>query len=139
MQRLVQGYSDLGKAIGPPGSQHSYYDISGTGQMFSSAHDLAIFMAACLDGTRADTPLREALQMTQREMFRVNEKFGQAMAWETVHLDGEVVDKPGGLNNASGYIGLVPARKIGVLLLANRAEFPHEIARYQVLPALARL
>jgi beta-lactamase class C len=139
MQRVVQGYSDLGTAIGPPGNQHSYYDFSGTGQMFSSAHDLAIFMAACLDGTRADTPLRAALQMTQREMFRVNEKFGQAMAWETVHLDGEVVDKPGGLNNASGYIGLVPARRIGVLLLANRAEFPHEIARYQVLPALARL
>ena len=76
---------------------------------------------------------------TRREAFRVSDKFGQAMAWENIHLDGvEIVDKPGGLNNASAYIGLVPARGIGIVLLANRGNFPHENARYQVLPALAR-
>jgi beta-lactamase class C len=140
MPRLVQGYSDRGMAIGPPGDQQSYFDFPGTGQMFSSARDLAIFMSACLDGTGADAQLAQALQMTQHEMFRSSEKFGQAMAWETVHLDeGIVVDKPGGLNNASSYMGLVPARRIGILLLANRGEFPHEIARYKVLPALSRL
>ena len=83
--------------------------------------------------------LRQALQMTQHETFRATEKFGQAMAWENVHLnDVDVVDKPGGLNNASGYIGLVPAHKLGIVLLANRSNFPHEIARYRVLPELAR-
>jgi beta-lactamase class C len=62
------------------------------------------------------------------------------MAWETVRLPGvTVVDKPGGLNNASGYIGLVPAQRIGIVLLANRGEYPHEIARYKILPALAHL
>ena len=102
--------------------------------------DLAIFLAACLDGNTGDPQLREALQMTQREIFRVNEEFGQAMAWENVEVDGiGIVDKPGGLNNASAYIGLVPAQRIGVVLLANRGEFPHEIVRYRVLPALARL
>src|SRR6266704_3194302 len=35
MQRVVQGYSDQGMAIGPPGNQQSYYDFAGTGQMFS--------------------------------------------------------------------------------------------------------
>jgi beta-lactamase class C len=61
------------------------------------------------------------------------------MAWEDIDL-GEVaiVDKPGGLNNASAYVGLVPARRIGLLLLANRGEFSHEIGRYHILPALAR-
>ena len=140
MQRVVQGYSDQGMAIGPPGNQQSYYDFAGTGQMFSTARDLAIFMAACLDGEVADPQLHEALQMTQREMFRISQKYGQAMAWENIDVDGVgVVDKPGGLNNASAYVGLVPARKVGVLLLANRAEFPHEIARYRVLPALSRV
>jgi beta-lactamase class C len=140
MQRAVQGYANSGMPIGPPGDQQSYYDFPGTGQMFSSARDLAIFVAACLGDGVADPQLREALQVTQHEMFRVSDEFGQAMAWETIHLDGlTVVDKPGGLNNASAYIGLVPARKIGVLLLANRADFPHEIARYRVLPALAGL
>ncbi|WP_407174190.1 serine hydrolase [Bradyrhizobium sp. STM 3562] len=140
MQRVVQGYSDKGTAIGPPGSQQSYYDFPGTGQMFSSARDLSIFLSACLDGSAADPQLGQALRMTQKEMFRVSGQFGQAMAWENVDVDGiGIVDKPGGLNNATAYMGLVPARKLGVLLLANRGEFPHEIARYRVLPALARL
>jgi beta-lactamase class C len=140
MQRVVQGYSDQGMPIGPPGGQQSYFDFPGTGQMFSSARDLGLFLAACLDGRSADPQLREALLMTQREMFRADEKFGQAMAWENVHLGGVmVVDKPGGLNNASAYVGMVPARKLGIVLLANRGEYPHEIARYRILPALSRL
>jgi beta-lactamase class C len=140
MQRVVQGYSDQGLPIGPPGDQQSYFDFPGTGQMFSSARDLGLFLAACLDGTSADPQLREALQMTQREIFRADEKFGQAMAWENVHLGGlMVVDKPGGLNNASAYVGMVPSRRLGIVLLANRGEYPHEIARYRILPALSRL
>jgi beta-lactamase class C len=139
LKRVVQGYADTGIAIGPPGNQQSYYDFPGTGQMFSSARDLATFLGACLDGAAIDQQLRQALVMTQRETFHVSEKFGQAMAWENVHLnDVEIVDKPGGLNNASAYIGLVPAHRAGIVLLANSANFPHEIARYSVLPELAR-
>ncbi|WP_194402715.1 serine hydrolase [Bradyrhizobium sp. CCBAU 53351] len=140
MQRAVQGYSDQGAAVGPIGDQQSYFAFPGTGQMFASVRDLATFAAACVDGRTIDPHLREALRMTQREAFRVDEKFGQGMAWETVRLPGvTIVDKPGGLNNASGYIGLVPARRIGIVLLANRGEYPHEIARYKILPALAHL
>jgi len=140
MQRVVQGYSDQGMAIGPIGNQQSYFDFPGTGQMFASARDLAAFAAACVDGRAIDPHLREALRLTQREAFRVDERFGQGLAWETVRVPGvTIVDKPGGLNNASGYIGLVPARRIGIVLLANRGEYPHEIARYKILPELARL
>jgi beta-lactamase class C len=139
LKRVAQGYSDAGIAIGPAGNQQSYYDFPGTGQMFSSARDLATFLGACIDGAAIDPQLRRALLMTQREAFHVTEKFGQAMAWENVHLnDVEIVDKPGGLNNASAYIGLVPAHRAGIVLLANSANFPHEIARYSVLPELAR-
>ncbi|MES5487367.1 serine hydrolase [Bradyrhizobium sp. INPA03-11B] len=140
MQRMVQGYSDQGTPIGPIGNQQSYYDFPGSGQMFSSARDLGILLRACLDGGVVDPELRAALQMTMRESFRVDAKFGQAMAWEHVRLDGvTVIDKPGGLNNASAYVGLVPARRFGIVLLANRGDYPHEIARYRILPALARL
>src|SRR5665213_1011896 len=83
LQRAVQGYGDNGMPIGPPGNQQSYYDFPGTGQMFSSARDLAIFVAACLGDGVTDPQLRDALQMTQRERFRVSEEYGQAMAWET--------------------------------------------------------
>src|SRR5205814_2936250 len=87
LKRVVQGYSDLDQVIRSPGDQQSYYDFPGTGQMFSSARDLAAFLAACIDGEVIDPQLRQALQMTQRETFHVTEKFGQAMAWENVHLN----------------------------------------------------
>jgi len=138
LRETVQGYSHQGMPIGPPGNQQSYYDFPGTGQMFSTARDLSILVAACLDGKVSDPQLREALRMTQHETFHVSPKFGQAMGWENVHLDDvDIVDKPGGLNNASAYIGLVPAKRIGIVLLANRGDFPHENARYRVLPALS--
>jgi len=138
MPHLVQGYSDSGMPIGPPGNQQGYYDFPGTGQIFSSARDLAIFVAACLDGGTADPQLREALRMTQREMFHVRQQFGQAMAWENVDVNGvSIVDKPAGLNNSLYW---TRARsKDRRASLANRGDFPNEIARYRILPALSRL
>ena len=139
LQKAVQGYAEDGTPIGPPGNQQSYFDFPGTGQMFSTARDLVTFMTACIDGKVADPQLREALLMTQAEAFHIDRTFGQAMAWEDINLgDVVIVDKPGGLDNASAYMGLVPARRIGLLLLANRGEFSHEIGRYYILPPLAR-
>jgi beta-lactamase class C len=63
LQKAVQGYSDQGTPIGPPGNQQGYFDFPGTGQMFSSARDLGTLMAACIDGNVADPQLREALRM----------------------------------------------------------------------------
>jgi beta-lactamase class C len=141
LTRAVQGYSLHGEPIGLPGNQQSYFDFPGTGQMFSSARDLAILLAACLDERPIDPQLHEALQLTQREEFRVSPQYGQAMAWEIENPFGvTIVDKPGGLDNASAYIGLVPDRKIGLVILANRGDVhPFEMARSTILPELARL
>jgi hypothetical protein len=61
--------------------------------------------------------------------------------WEVVDVSNtSIVDKPGGLNNASAYIGLVPQSKIGVVFLVNRGEVaPSEVARNRTLPDLARI
>jgi beta-lactamase class C len=141
LQRAVQGYGRDGEAIGLPGNQQSYFDFPGTGQMFSTAHDLARLLAACLGETQIDPQLRQALLATQREEFRVSPQYGQAMAWEIESPFGvTIVDKPGGLDNASAYVGLVPDRKIGIAILVNRGDVhPFEIARSTILPELARL
>jgi beta-lactamase class C len=141
MARTVQGYSQNGEPIGLPGNQQGYFDFSGTGQMFSTARDLSVLLAACLDDGSVSPHLWDALQMTQREAFRVGPQAGQAMAWETIGTDGPtIVDKPGGLNNASAYIGLVPERRIGIVILANRGDMhPFEAARSTILPALSRM
>jgi beta-lactamase class C len=139
MTRTVQGYSAEGMAIGPPGNQQSYYTFPGTGQMFSSARDLALLVTASLNEGSSDPQLRTALQATQREVFRVDAQNAQATAWEINNLGGStIIDKPGGLNNASAYLGLVPEQKLGIVILCNRGDvYPHEIARRTLLPELA--
>ena len=75
--------------------------------------------------------------MTQHEIFRVDEKFGQGMAWETVHLpEVTVVDKPGGLDNAPPISAL--SRRCGSASCqrANRGE-PAPDRPHKILPALA--
>lgn len=142
MRRTVQGYSADGMPIGPPGNQQSYFDFPGTGQMFSSARDLAILVTVSLGGQKVvDPQLGKALQFTQHEFFRVDAQYGQAMAWEIKSTSGPtIIDKPGGLNNASAYVGLVPARKVGLVILSNRGDIhPYDAARTAILPALAKL
>ena len=48
-QRAVQGYDEDGQPVGEPGNLQGYYHWLGTGQMFSSARDMAVFLAANLD------------------------------------------------------------------------------------------
>jgi beta-lactamase class C len=74
-------------------------------------------------------------------VYRINAQYAQALAWEIENAPNlTIVDKPGGLNNASSYIGLVPERKLGVVILINRGDaFPFEAARQAILPQLAQL
>jgi len=141
LRRAVQGYSVDGMPIGGPGNQQSYFDFPGTGQMFSTARDLALFVVAALNEGAGDPELLKALQLTQRLAFRIDDNNAQAMAWEITNWGGvPVTDKPGGLNNASAYMGLVPEHRLGLVILSNRGDvYPFELARRSILPALARL
>jgi beta-lactamase class C len=136
----VQGYGEDGEPIGVPGNQQSYYDFPGTGQMFSSARDLATLLAANLGDGPIDPDLRAAMQLTQRGVFRINPHIAQALAWEVNNFGGPtIVDKPGGIDNASAYIGMVPDRRLGIVILVNRgSRNPYEVARNIILPELTR-
>jgi len=129
--RAVQGYGEDGEPIGQPGDQQTYYDFPGTGQMFSSARDLARFLAANLGDLEIDEAFQQALQRTHRSLFRLGPHHAQAMAWEVEDHNGLlIVDKPGGLNNSSTYIGMVPSSKLGIVILLNRGnQHPFELGR----------
>ena len=139
LSRAVQGYDEDGEPVGQPGDQQTYYDFPGTGQMFSSARDLVRLLAANLGELEIDEALQQALQFSHRSLFRVGPHTAQAMAWEVDDHHGLVtVDKPGGLNNSSTYIGMVPSQKLGIVILLNRGnQHPHEIGR-QLLLEIAR-
>jgi beta-lactamase class C len=131
MERAVQGYDAEGAPIGGPGEQESFYDFPGTGQMFSSARDLAVFLAANLGELPIDRSLKEAMQLAHRGVFRTEPDVMQALAWEVTERDGvALVDKPGGLFHASAYVGMVPRQKLGLVILINRgSQYPYEFGR----------
>ena len=140
LRRAVQGYSERGEPMGAPGDQRGYYDFPGSGQMFSSTRDLALLLAAHLGEPPADPALRHAMLLTQQGLVHIEPRVMQALAWEVNDYGGPiVVDKPGGLENALTYLGLMPSRKVGIVILGNRGfNDPSSIARQTLLPALAR-
>ena len=60
-------------------------------------------------------------------------------AWQNVSSGNlRILDKNGGLNNTSTYIGFAPERKLGVVILANRGKQPVTGIGRQILHALAQ-
>jgi beta-lactamase class C len=139
MDRAVQGYDAHGQPMGQPGDQETFYDFPGAGQMFSSARDLATFLAANLGELPIDRGLKEAMQLAHRGIFPADRQTMQALAFEVIDDGGVViVDKPGGLYNSSAYIGMVPSQKLGLVILINRgSQYPYEFGR-RFLRELAR-
>jgi beta-lactamase class C len=129
--RAVQGYAEDGKSIGEPGDQQGYYDWPGTGQVYASARDMAQFLAASLGELPVERSLAEAMQLAQRAAFRITPRNSQGLGWEIVHEGAlDIVEKNGGLDNTSSYIGMIPARKLGIVILSNRGDqYPSEVGR----------
>jgi beta-lactamase class C len=139
-RRAVQGYGAGGQPLGAPGDEQGTFNWPGTGQMYSSARDMAKFLAANLGALPDNRPLQAAMAFAQQEaMFSQNPRFTQALGWGIVRNgDLTIVDKNGGMNNTSTYIGMMPQRELGVVILANRGGQPATRIGRQILRALAR-
>ena len=130
-RRAVQGYAEDGTPLREPGSQESYYHWQGTGQMYSSPRDMAVFLAANLGELPVEQPLREAMRLAQQGIVTIDPGNRQALAWEISFGDAPtIIEKYGGLNNASAYIGMMAHRKLGIVILGNRGnQYPNEVGR----------
>ncbi|MGE0574964.1 MAG: serine hydrolase domain-containing protein [Reyranella sp.] len=143
-ERAVQGYAADGQAIGVPGDQQTYYDFPGTGQMFSSARDLAAFLSANMGlsasrGEPSPPPaLAKAMRAARKPAIAIARHHAQALAWEVNDTGSpSIIEKNGGLNNSSTYMGLVPSRKLGVIVLTNRGDQNVAEIGQRILRALA--
>jgi beta-lactamase class C len=138
-RRAVQGYNRDGNPVGEPGNIQGIFNWPGTGQMFSSARDMAIFLAANLGALPNNRDLQQAMALAQQGVFTVRPRFTQALAWQVVR-NGElaIVDKNGGLNNTATYIGMIPQQKLGIVILSNCGGEPATRIGRQIMLALAR-
>jgi beta-lactamase class C len=121
MRRVVQNHDENGRRVGRPGNVQSFYHWPGTGQMFSSAHDLGIFLAAQLGEVSEPAVLPEAVKLAQTPIA-ATANFEQALAWEIRKGALTVIDKNGALDNTSSYIGIAPDRRIGLVIMTNRGD-----------------
>jgi beta-lactamase class C len=139
LRRLaLQGYSDEGMPIGAPGDLQGYYHWLGTGQMYASARDMAVFLAANLGELPDLAVLQAAMRRAQQPAFPIGDGVEQALGWEVRRGGLTIVDKYGGMNNASAYVGLIPERKLGIVILGNRGGTDIEEEGRAILLMLAR-
>jgi beta-lactamase class C len=139
LSRAVQGYSPMGKPIGPPGQESGVFQWPGAGQIYSSSRDMATFLAANMGELPEHRPMENALALAQQPVFTVNPHFKQGLAWQDVTAGNlTIIDKNGGLNNTSTYIGFAPQQKLGVVILLNRGKQHATGIGRQILHALAQ-
>jgi len=122
MRRAVQNHDENGGRVGKPGNVQSFYHWPGTGQMFSSARDMATFLAAQLGEVSEPPLLRQAVALAHKPIGANPPNFLQAQAWEVRPGALTVVDKNGALDNTSSYIGLAPERQLGMVIMTNRGD-----------------
>jgi beta-lactamase class C len=137
LSRAVQGYANDGTLTGGPGDLQGYYHWLGAGQMYSSARDMAVFLAANLGELPDHRSIQEAMKVTQKGILRFGKRSMGAMAWERHQFAREIVERYGGLNNATATIAMIPARKLGIVILCNRGGPPVGTVARDILLRLA--
>src|SRR5438477_3074624 len=137
--RAVQGYSPMGKPIGPPGQETGVFQWPGAGQIYSSSRDMATFLAANMGELPGYGPIENAMAFAHQGVFTVSPRLTIGLAWQIVSaVNFTIIDKNGGLTNTSTYIGFAPQKKLGVIVLVNRGkQHAVEFGR-QIIHALAQ-
>src|SRR6266516_4245981 len=137
--RAVQGYNPMGRPIGRPGEEQGTFKWPGAGQIYSSSRDMATFLAANMGELPDHRPMENAMALAQQPVFTVNAHLKLGLAWQNVSGGNlRILDKNGGLNNTSTYIGFAPQPKLGVVILVNRGKQHATGIGRQILHALAQ-
>jgi beta-lactamase class C len=118
--RLVQGYNTAGHPIPRAPAADGW---PAGGRLVSSGRDMGRFLAANLNEIPDHPRITKAMQYAQQPYFKASANMMQGLAWQRTMPRGELlIDKNGGLNGTSTYIGMLPGRKLGVVVLANRGK-----------------
>jgi beta-lactamase class C len=137
--RAVQGNGPMGKPIGRPGMEGGTFEWPGSRQIYSSSRDMVTFLAANLGELPGHGPIENAMALAQQPVFTVSPRLKIGLAWQIVSSGNfTIVDKNGGLQNTSTYIGFAPQRKRGVVILVNRGKQHATGIGRQIIHALAQ-
>jgi beta-lactamase class C len=79
------------------------------------------------------------MMVAQKGVLRFGRHSVGAMAWERHQFAKEIVERYGGLNNATATIAMIPAHKLGIVILCNRGGPPVGTVARGILLRLAAL
>ena len=127
LSRAVQNFDEIGNPVGKVGNVQGFYYWPGTGQMFSTARDMSVFLSAQLGEISNPPWLREAVELAHQPVPAEVDpedpiQHKTAQAWEVRDETVRLVDKNGALDNTSSYIGLVPEKHLGIVIMTNRGD-----------------
>lgn len=116
---LAVGYASNGKAV--LSRPNSAWPAGGA--LKSTISDMSKFLQANLK-LLGPKSLQDAMQFAQAPYFPVNKHFTMGLGWErfTTPEGVLIIDKNGSLSGFASYIGMVPSKKIGIVLLANKSS-----------------
>ncbi len=116
--RYAIGYNKLGRIT--PEWQPGPWPAGGA--LKSTARDMLKFLEANLNVSGPED-LRKAMQLAQQPFFSVHGKLTMGLAWQRFQAAGPlIIDKNGGVPGFSSYIGMMPDRQIGVVVLMNKGK-----------------
>lgn len=117
-QNLAQGYSPRGSPV--PANKVSAWPAGGA--LKSTPSDMLKFLKFNL-GVLGPNNLQRAMQLAHKGYFKVNDHLTMGLGWQHFTHNGvHILDKNGGLAGFSSYIGMIPDRKLGIVILANKSK-----------------
>jgi beta-lactamase class C len=130
----AQGYNQKGNEA--PRRIPGY--LLGSGALRSTVKDMLKFLKANM-GINTPESLLKAMQLTQQPFYTVRKHFIMGLGWQRFDFEGTlVINKNGGLTGFTSYIGWIPEKKIGVVILTNKGKArPTAVGRY-LLTALSK-
>lgn len=133
LPQYAQGYNAEGKkATRRP---HGY--IPGSGAIRSTARDLLKFLKANM-GVTGPEKLLKAMQFAQQPYFKVRDGFVMGLGWQRFDINGNlIIDKNGGVAGFTSYIGWIPEKQVGVVILTNKGKARTTSVGRKILQALA--
>lgn len=113
--RYAQGYN----AMNLPAKRWPKFPWPAAGALRSTSADMSKFLLANL-GISAPDNIIKAMQLAQKPQRPATLNFQMGLGWQV--LKNGIINKNGGSNGFGSAIVLYPEKKIGVVVLTNRAK-----------------
>ncbi len=136
LQNYAQGYTQNG-TLARRGALPIW---PGGGALHSTSSDMLKFLEANL-GLFGPEELIKAMRFAQQGYFKAKEDFVMGLGWQRYFPTDDllIIDKNGGLEGFSTYIGMIPKQKLGIVILINKGKArPTKVGRAILLDLTQR-